>query len=163
MPPVRGTPTPVKRLLEPPPSCLTAKLAAERKFQRLNHCAKNHQPQPSLSAQPKITCQEGLWKYAPIHALQPHCLRRRQRLERGGGGSWSLVSSPQAARGRDARRRPRTRARPAARAVGESARAAVPRGSVSAAPPHSATVASLLLPSLARSRRLRERREICLI
>ena len=156
MPPVRGTPTPVKRLLEPPPSCLTAKLAAERKFQRLNHCAKNHQPQPSLSAQPKITCQEGLWKYAPIHALQPHCLRRRQRLERGGGGSWPLVCLEEAARGWDSRRAPGTRARPSASAAGQFANAAVPRDSVSAAPPRSATVASLLPSSARSSRRLRE-------
>ena len=127
-----------------------------------NHPAKRRQRYRSLSAQTKSLCQEGLWKYAPLHALQPHCLRRRQRLERGGGGSWPLVCPTQTGRRRDTRRAPGTRARPSASAAGQLANAAVPRDSVSAAPPHGATVASLLPSSARSSRRPRERREICL-
>ena len=140
-----------------PKWCPTAKLAAECSIDLRNHSAKQLQTAISPSAQTKSLCQEGLCEYAILHALQPHCLRCRQRLERGGDGSWSLVAaSAQAARGRHARRAPGTRARPSASAAGQLANAAVPRDSVAAVPPHGATVASLLPSSARSSRRLRE-------
>ena len=74
---------------------------------------------------------------APLHALPTlHCLRRRQRLERGEPGHrWSALSKPLAP---DWDSRPAETARVAsASAAGQFANAAVPRDSVSAAPPRS--------------------------
>ena len=142
-PPVRGTPTPVKRLLEPPPSYLTAKLAAERKFQRLNHCAQQHQPQPALSAPTKSLCREGLREYAPLHAPIVHRMRPCGYHDRRRWPKPLVGDAAQAAGQRNARRAQGTRARPSAGAAGQFANTAVPCDSVSATPPHGATVASL--------------------
>ena len=120
-----------------PPSCPTASLAPECTFNALNRCAKHQQRQALLSAPTKSLCREGLREYAPLHAPIVHCMRPCEYHDRWGWPKPLVGDAAQAARRRDSRRAPGTRARPSAGAVGQFANAAVPRDSVAhrAAPP----------------------------